>query len=172
MAIYLTADPHFDHEMVMSACGRPWATVTEMNTGLINNINSVVTKKDTLYILGDLSMSRHPPDISRYISRLNGRLILILGNHDCLTPDAYIEMGFKSVHTSLAIDLHGMCTAVLHHDPAAHCVVRPRPLLCGHVHTLFKTIGNTVNVGLDVWGYRPVALTAIIGLLQLSGPQI
>lgn len=35
------------------------------------------------------------------------------------------------------------------------------PLLHGHVHDAWKVNGRMINVGVDVWDYRPVAETAI-----------
>jgi calcineurin-like phosphoesterase family protein len=93
------------------------------------------------------------------ISRISGRKILILGNHDKLNPFKYVEAGFESVHTSLVLDKF-----FLAHDPA---LLAAMPLeytmLCGHVHGLFKSMRDAqgrlvVNVGVDVWDYKPVSL--------------
>lgn len=47
---------------------------------LIDSWNSVVHKKDTTYILGDISMESDKPYYM--LDRLNGRKIVVLGNHD------------------------------------------------------------------------------------------
>ena len=59
---------------------------------------------------------------------------------------------------------------VLHHFPSegdSHPTDRYReyrvndhaesPILCGHVHDSWLTKGRNVNVGVDVWGYKPVS---------------
>ena len=53
-----------------------------MNRILIANFNAVVHKDDTVYILGDLAHHMQVEDINKIIGKLNGRKILIKGNHD------------------------------------------------------------------------------------------
>lgn len=48
---------------------------------LIEQFNSIVTKKtDLTYLLGDITMEK--PDYYFQLDRLNGRKIVVLGNHD------------------------------------------------------------------------------------------
>lgn len=47
---------------------------------LIEKWNKVVNKKDLTYILGDVTMEKAHPYIQ--LDRLNGRKIVVLGNHD------------------------------------------------------------------------------------------
>lgn len=52
-----------------------------MNEALIANWNSVVSDEDTVYVCGDFFMG--PLDaIPAILERLNGKIILIRGNHD------------------------------------------------------------------------------------------
>jgi len=37
-------------------------------------------------------------------------------------------------------------------------------LVCGHVHEKWQTKGNMINVGVDVWDYKPVPLNTILSL--------
>lgn len=39
-------------------------------------------------------------------------------------------------------------------------------LLCGHVHEKWKTRGKMINVGVDVWDYKPVALEDLVRLIK------
>lgn len=67
---------------------------------MLDNWNKVVTRKDTVYHLGDLSMATTSQysDIANVLSQLNGKIYLILGNHDNrqlinkLDRDGYIEI--------------------------------------------------------------------------------
>jgi calcineurin-like phosphoesterase family protein len=54
---------------------RPFDSVDELNKALINNWNKVVSKDDTVYILGDFG------DLS-YAKYLNGRKVFIRGNYE------------------------------------------------------------------------------------------
>lgn len=164
------ADPHLDHGAIINYCDRPFKMVKEMNRALIKNYQDRVSPDDTVYFLGDLSM-RGPENFGYYRKLLSktlpGRKILILGNHDRLNPFAYVEAGFESVHTSLVIYDWDNNEYVLCHDPAPACGDRrkkpdkSRIWICGHVHSLFKTCGNVINVGVDVWDYRPVDFNEI-----------
>ncbi len=52
-----------------------------MDESLINNWNSVVKQNDIVYHLGDFCLGRLE-NFDSYFSRLNGKIILIEGNHD------------------------------------------------------------------------------------------
>lgn len=77
---YFTSDLHFGHANCIEMCSRPFADVTAMDEALIANWNDRVKRTDTVYIVGDLVWEKCNP--LEYISRLNGKKILIVGNHD------------------------------------------------------------------------------------------
>jgi len=79
--IFFTADLHFGHENIIRHCSRPFASVNEMDEALIANWNAVITSKDEVYILGDLTM-RPATEAHQYLVRLKGRKYFIRGNHD------------------------------------------------------------------------------------------
>lgn len=90
MTFRYTADTHFSHALMLSptACNRPFADVREMDEFLIRAWNSIVRPDDTVFHLGDFSMGLHDGDRVRSIfSRLMGRKVLILGNHDYDRPN-------------------------------------------------------------------------------------
>lgn len=64
-------------------CNRPFDSIEEHDAKLIENWNSVVGTNDTVFHLGDVlfggSMKWH-----EIIGQLNGRIILIQGNHKYL----------------------------------------------------------------------------------------
>jgi len=81
--LYFTSDPHFGHKNIIHFCERPFESVEEMNAKLIDNWNSVIKEDDLCFILGDFSMwGKQSWD--NLLSRMIGRKILILGNHDKL----------------------------------------------------------------------------------------
>lgn len=59
-----------------------------MNEALINNWNSVVTSSDTVYVLGDVALKRTS---WVFLNLLNGRKILISGNHDIYEVKEYLK---------------------------------------------------------------------------------
>lgn len=81
MKRYWTSDLHFFHKTIIEHANRPFANTEEMNTVLVDNINSVVTNNDELYILGDLSFGK-PQQTLEIVQVLKGKKHLVLGNHD------------------------------------------------------------------------------------------
>lgn len=80
--IYFTSDLHLGYSKVIKNRNRPFDTVEEMNETLIANYNSLVSKKDTVYLLGDLTQKLEPQEANSLLSRLNGKKTLLIGNHD------------------------------------------------------------------------------------------
>lgn len=77
--VFFTSDLHFGHEKLCQAIRG--MSAKESDELIINNWNKVVTKRDIVYVLGDLTFENYK-DIPTYISRLNGTIILVGGNHD------------------------------------------------------------------------------------------
>lgn len=92
---WLTADPHFGHQGVCKFLRedgsklRPWDTAEEMDEALIENWNSVVSPEDRIYVLGDLAMK--PKSMHAVMPRLQGRKVLIKGNHDIFKMKEYTK---------------------------------------------------------------------------------
>lgn len=79
---YYIADLHFFHEAQNYRMDhRGFGSVEEMNEYMIKKWNSKVRKNDDVVIIGDLSWNK-AKDTNILLSRLNGRLYLIQGNHD------------------------------------------------------------------------------------------
>jgi len=165
MVAYATADLHFSHANIMKYCNRDFKNTDRMDKHIIQTWNSVVQNDhDLVYVLGDFTMRGRDNKawFAKTLRKLRGNKILILGNHDKLHPFQYIDAGFQSVHTSLICD--GIFMA---HDPA-WALAMPEEycdmMICGHVHDLFKLAPGprkVLNVGVDVWDYRPVEWSII-----------
>ena len=92
---WFTSDFHMDHRNILEYCNRPYLTVGEMNEAIVANWNAVVEQDDTVYFLGDFSLSIK--SVQKYLPRLMGNKVLITGNHDLVHPcfkkkaDKYID---------------------------------------------------------------------------------
>lgn len=185
--IYYTADLHFGHRNIIQYCNRPWATVEEMNEGLVARWNAVVRPEDTVYVLGDFSMNIR--DMETYTPRLNGTKVLVVGNHDkCFQlkeqqVDRYMAAGWTEViHAVMcyttgphAVNCHHFPYAYDHPDKPVRFADRRLPdigitLLHGHVHTEWLTRRTDkgtlmINVGVDVNNYCPVSEIQIAALI-------
>jgi calcineurin-like phosphoesterase family protein len=72
------ADLHLGHKFM--ATHRGFASVEEHDEHIITQWNSVVHKRDTTYILGDVTMEK--AEQYALLDRLNGAKRIVLGNHD------------------------------------------------------------------------------------------
>lgn len=158
MSTFFTADWHLCHDNIIKYCDRPFKNAKEMDRTIVKNYCEMVSNSDVVFFVGDLSMRRRQylEWFIKLFRKLPGVKHLILGNHDYLHPFDYIEVGFTSVHTSLEVG-----DFILVHDPAVATVDRSRKFICGHVHGLFKLQGNALNVGVDVWDFKPVTLAQV-----------
>jgi calcineurin-like phosphoesterase family protein len=72
-----------------------------MDETLINNWNKVVDKEDVVFHLGDFAVGG-AASWSNLLQRLNGKVYLIMGNHDVHTIDKGFE-GFQYVSWEMLI---------------------------------------------------------------------
>ena len=79
---FFTADLHFGSQSVLRHCNRNFDTVQEMNEFYINNWNQTIKNNDFIFILGDLVHNQTKSYWRNLITKLNGKKILIIGNHD------------------------------------------------------------------------------------------
>lgn len=165
--IYYTSDLHLGHENVLKLCNRPFETIEEMDEAIIKNWNAVVHKTDTVYILGDLIFrAERPPE--EYLERLRGKKHLILGNHDeSWIKKVELSKYFESV-SNFAIINTGYGKATLCHFPLLDA--ESRYIIHGHTHArkdlpywdYLKNSERTLNVGVDLNGYKPVLFQELV----------
>jgi calcineurin-like phosphoesterase family protein len=157
-----TSDTHFGHVNVIRLSKRPFASVEEMNEELVRRWNARVAHDDTVYHLGDFALGpRETAGIWR--PRLNGNIVLILGNHD-RSKTAMREAGFDVVLNRLDTTIDGINVTMRHAPPAPE---HREKLGCdlflhGHVHEAWVQRGKCFNVGVDVRGFQPVTLEEML----------
>lgn len=87
---YFISDPHFGHSNIVRGISRweskdgcrPFDTLEEHDSTIINNINDVAQKDDILWCLGDWSFGGID-NVRKYREKINcDTIYLILGNHD------------------------------------------------------------------------------------------
>jgi len=127
-----------------------------MNDIIINNWNGKVRQGDVVYHLGDFSFG-NGEYIQQIRKRLNGRIVLIRGNHD-IKPGALRNCGVN-VENELRFNLAGF-ELYLRHRPV-YDTIKWRGAdyhLVGHIHNKWKRINRIINVGVDVWNFAPISL--------------
>lgn len=155
MSIYVTSDLHFNHLGILRTCRPQFKTVEEHNEFVIKNYNSVVGKDDLVYILGDLGFTPIK-DLKPLVSRLNGRKILVLGNHDKGTVGEYRAMGFIEVYDH---PLYYSKNIILSHEPIKEALDNPYVYnIHGHLHKSKLKLPNYININIDETDFLPVSL--------------
>ena len=146
---FFSADWHLGHANCIRFCNRPYRDVDEMDETIISNCNSVVTSKDTLYMIGDFCW-KNPKE---YLHRLNCPVILIAGGHDYRWKEDFHL--FEDVYDAKTIEVQGQTIVLSHfcfrvwnksHYNSWH--------LYGHNHGKLEPIGKSWDVGIDAnnWG--------------------
>ena len=161
--VFLTSDTHFGHTNVIRYCNRPFKTIEEMNEALIARWNSRVSVCSTVYHLGDFAMGPRQ-DLQPFRKALNGKIILIKGNHD-RSKLAMLEAGFDEVRNELYVEEKGI-KAYLRHHPSermdAPWKTKADVHFCGHVHNEWQFKERIVNVGVDYWQFMPRTISEIL----------
>jgi calcineurin-like phosphoesterase family protein len=172
--IFVTADLHFGHEGILQYTRRPYVSLEEMDDALIENWNSRVHRGDTVYIVGDFAWRRH----NHYLQALNGKKILICGNHDRMNREALGN--FTEVHDLLVRKILGQPVVFCHYCLAVWPDVYPvgdTPgswHLYGHSHGRIPESADIrrMDVGVDVWDYHPIPWDVVVAVMRTRGERV
>ena len=149
-----TSDLHCHHKRIAELTNRGAETTTEDHDDWLVKIwNRDVTSQDEIYHMGDLSFASKYTDLADFISKLNGNITLIKGNHDKteflnrLKADGLINNWYD--YKEIKIGDQHVC---LFHYPVQswHKQGYGSWHLFGHSHgNLTGTRGKMLDVGLD-----------------------
>jgi calcineurin-like phosphoesterase family protein len=136
------------------AIKRGFSCEEEMNELIVKNWNNIVSKKDAVYLLGDITMEKKNYEI---VSRLQGVINVVLGNHD---ERQHVKELLKYVNSvSGMIDYKNKVILT-------HCPVHPSQLefryshnIHGHVHENSLDDKRYINVCAEVIDYKPKLIT-------------
>lgn len=81
MEVRFISDLHFGHKNILRYDNRPFDSVEEMDEAMTSLWNDTVGEYDVTYILGDISWLS-PKKTADAIAQLNGKKVLVRGNHD------------------------------------------------------------------------------------------
>jgi len=167
MTCWFTADYHLSHANIIRHCNRPFRNVDEMNKTLIGNFLDAVEENDTVYFLGDLSWDQ--PSAKEFFLRSPTKdIVFVWGNHDKRCRSV-VQKYSSSTHDLLTVSIPdddapgGKRRIVLCHysmrvwDGSHH----GSWMLYGHSHGNLPPAGKSLDVGVDVNGFKPVSYEAI-----------
>lgn len=154
--VWFVSDTHFGHGNIIKYCNRPWNSgkdangdivvtdkdVLEMDNELIRRWNSVVSKNDVVWHLGDFALGGKAV-AERVFPQLNGKINLVMGNHDHWKLKWYYDLGFHRVYDQKVVINEFV---ILSHAPLMFLNANsPFFNVFGHVHdsTAYQTWTKT-----------------------------
>lgn len=170
--MYFSSDSHAFHKNILRYCKdtRPFNTIEEMNAALIKGWNSVVSDKDEIYHLGDISLG-DAVQTREFLRQLRGKKHLILGNHDKVILANHDIQGFFVTIQDYKELKYDKKIVVLSHYPFLtwHGSYRGSWHLHGHSHNGLTEANASVrrlDVGVDSVGFVPVSIEAVAEIMN------
>jgi calcineurin-like phosphoesterase family protein len=159
--IFFTSDTHFGHGGALGFYRRPFASVAEMDEAMVARWNEAVGPADAVWHLGDFAIQPKPGRVEALLGRLNGTKRLVAGNND--PPQTREASGWASVVDYAELEVEGTRLVLCHYPFRAwNGMAKGSVNLHGHSHGRGKSLPRQVDVGVDVWDFRPVTLAALL----------
>jgi calcineurin-like phosphoesterase family protein len=166
--IYFISDTHFGHNDIIEICNRPFKNAKIMDKELMDRWNEMVSKKDTVYFIGDFYF--RGSSIGYWISHLNGKKIFIEGNHDWEEINGVAHHKIKGAVHHKIIEAGGY-KFYLVHDPHDVPDYWRDWVIFGHEHNnniakypFIEGERRQINVSVELTDYRPVSLEYLLSL--------
>jgi calcineurin-like phosphoesterase family protein len=174
MSQWFISDTHFGHTNIIRYSNRPYSDVEEMNQKMIAEWNCRVKPNDDVYHLGDFAFLPLPK-LKSLLWSLNGRINLMLGNHDkeiIKNRKELLEQGkFATIQHYRELKIAGKMLVLFHYgqrtwNKAHHGSIH----LYGHSHGSLPPHGLSVDVGVDCKEitpeYRPIHLDEVLDYMS------
>jgi calcineurin-like phosphoesterase family protein len=159
--IFFTSDTHFGHGGALGFYKRPFGSVAEMDEAMVACWNEVVGPADEVWHLGDFAIQPKPGRVEALLERLHGRKHLAAGNNDPERTRA--AAGWASVADYAELDIGGTQLVLCHYPFRAwNGMGKGSVNLHGHSHGRGKALPRQIDVGVDVWDFRPVTLEGLL----------
>lgn len=169
--IFFISDTHFGHSNCLNfkrkdgSPLREFKDVNEMHEIMITRWNSVVKPQDKVYHLGDVAMNKQA--LINVLPKLNGKKILIMGNHDIYGSNVYLQY-FADVR---AYKVFNEYSIIASHIPIhSESLYRYKLNVHGHLHSDRVMINDDIDtvdnrylcVSVENFNYTPVSMEEIL----------
>lgn len=183
--LFFSSDHHFDHDKILDFTERKKTvkTVEEMNAYIIKQHNNLVKPTDTVIFVGDFSFNWKADRVREILSKMHGKKILVMGNHDKTNSLSGLNLGFDLVVTKLEMNIAGSRVIICHYPPTFgylkflfHKMIgrwvvpdwHKRPIrkkqvfyIHGHTHSPFFYKDRCFHVGIDATSFKPIPISMI-----------
>jgi calcineurin-like phosphoesterase family protein len=170
--LFFTSDTHFGHGAVIGFGRRPFNDRDEMDAEMIRMWNEVVPTNGVVIHLGDVSF-RGTAETTAILGQLNGRLLLVPGNHD-----RGMSKVPRSIFSEILAPIHKLKLLghriILSHFPLESWEDMGYGSwhLHGHTHGSLPGFGRRLDVGMDALKFwHPISFRAIEARMLKTQPQ-
>lgn len=155
MATFFIADHHFGHRNILLYERTEFETIEQHDRHIIDEHNKIIKPTDIVYFLGDIGFGSME-HLKECLSQMKGRKILILGNHDHLSPSLYLSLGFEKAINHPIYWEEGDGKVILSHTPVKEALENPFVInIHGHLHGMNLKLSNYFNVSAKNIDYKP-----------------
>ncbi len=170
MALFFTSDHHFGHGGARGLFQRPFASTALMDAAMMTRWNQVVGPLDQVWHLGDFAVRQSAARVGELLAALAGEKHLITGNND--GPATTGAAGWASVQAYAELEVDGRLLVLCHYPLRSwRRMGRGALNLHGHSHGRLRPLPRQLDVGVDVFAFRPVTLPEIRAHLQTRGKR-
>jgi len=172
--IYVISDSHFNHWNINRYTKRRFSNLEQMNSTLIGKWNKVVRPNDIIINVGDVIFTKgESEEIKKVIKKLNGRKILVMGNHDRKSMAFYLSNGFDFVCEKFTWQFNNHRLLFLHNPN--NIIARDYRdynfIIHGHWHNKGKFVRKRgkcriVNVSTEQLNHIPINLVTLINKVK------
>jgi calcineurin-like phosphoesterase family protein len=162
--VWFTSDSHYGHKGILKPtmhCRRcdHFSSVEEMDARMIDSWNAVVGPRDEVWHLGDFAYNCSLAHAESIFKRLRGRKHLIWGNHEQRGK----RLAWESQQAYKELTVNGYDLVLFHYGLRTWNRMRHGAIhLFGHSHGALPGCSQSIDVGVDVWDFRPVSLDEIL----------
>jgi calcineurin-like phosphoesterase family protein len=176
--IFFTSDTHWRHKNIIKFCNRPFSDVSIMDEAFIQNWNRTIPEDGIVFHAGDFAMTGQIDFIRYLVSRLNGSIYLIMGNHDY--QNRFDRPVIKEIFGDRVMDVcelivyderlsNKSCNFFISHYPHLFWH-RGSYHLHGHVHSGINSTANEkvpyhsmrYDIGVDNNDYNPISYNKLV----------
>ena len=151
--VFLFSDPHHGHNSM--AIKRGFKSAEEQDELIIKNWNNQVSKRDVVYLLGDITMEKGDYSI---LGKLNGHKRVVGGNHDMPQHSKRLMEYVESISGMIKYKGFALTHCPIHESE----IHRFRANIHGHIHEEIIDDYRYINVCAEVIDYTPILFTEVV----------
>lgn len=167
MSVYFISDTHFGHPNIHETFRTRFTSIEDHDNHIVDRILTTCSKRDSLYILGDVVIHRNSLWCLTSICSHIEHVRIILGNHDLEprrqnnpTLHELLSTGISSIHGAMRYKESWLTHIPIHESE----FINQKFNIHGHNHIADFLIEDDryINVACEIVDYTPVEYTKLI----------